>query len=66
MLPFTLDVARIHAQLCADLDAQGQTIGANDVIIAATALAHDLTVITGNVRHFERVAGLRVVVAPPL
>jgi tRNA(fMet)-specific endonuclease VapC len=65
VLPFNLDVARIHAQLCADLEIRGQTIGANDVIIAATALAHDLTVITGNVRHFKRVAGLRVVVAPP-
>ena len=64
VLPFTLEVARIHAQIWADLEMRGQTIGANDIVIAATALAHNLTVLTGNIRHFERVAGLKVVVAP--
>ncbi|MBW4699946.1 MAG: hypothetical protein KME03_19010 [Aphanocapsa lilacina HA4352-LM1] len=44
----------------ADSEGQGQPIGANDLLIAATARAHDLTLITHNVREFLRVAGLRV------
>ena len=31
-----------------------------DVLIAATALAHGLTLVTGNLRHFARVPGLRI------
>jgi len=31
-----------------------------DMQIAATAKAHDLTLVTGNVAHFERVPGLNI------
>ena len=31
-----------------------------DILIAATAIAHDLTMLTRNRRHFERVPGLRL------
>jgi len=31
-----------------------------DLVIAAIALSRDLTLVTGNVRHFERIPGLRV------
>lgn len=37
----------------------GQPIGAYDVLIAAIALANDLTLITHNVAEFSRIAGLR-------
>ena len=40
--------------------AQGTPIGHPDTQIAAIALANDLTVVTGNVRHFQRVPGLTV------
>jgi len=40
---------------------RGQPIGAHDLWIAATALAHGLGVATRNSAHFGRVAGLRVV-----
>jgi tRNA(fMet)-specific endonuclease VapC len=60
VLPFNLQIARVHAHLTADLAAVGQTIGTNDSIIAATALAHDREVMTHNVRHFRRVPGLVV------
>jgi tRNA(fMet)-specific endonuclease VapC len=35
-------------------------IGAHDAWLAATCLAHGLTLVTGNVREFQRVHGLRV------
>jgi predicted nucleic acid-binding protein len=58
ILPFTLEVARIHARLWADLQARGEVIGAHDIQIAATTLSHDLTLVSGNRRHFERVPEL--------
>jgi tRNA(fMet)-specific endonuclease VapC len=43
----------------AALEALGTPIGANDLWIAAHALAADLTLVTGNVSEFSRVDGLR-------
>lgn len=60
VLPFDLPVARVHAQLWAQLTAMGQLIGAHDLLIAATAVAHDHTVLTDNLRDFQRVPGLSV------
>lgn len=62
-LPFDLDAARTHARLLAELSAAGQMIGANDLVIAATALTRGYSVLTHNLRRFERVPGL-VVNAP--
>ena len=42
------------------LESQGTTIGPNDLLIAAISLANDLTLVTHNVREFNRVPGLRV------
>lgn len=60
VLPFGLAEARIHAGLYAELTTRGQRIGAHDLIIAATALAHDRAVLTKNLREFQRVPGLNV------
>ena len=60
VLPFDLDVARIHARIWADLAAKGQMIGAHDLIIAATALAHELAIATLNREHFDRIDASRV------
>jgi tRNA(fMet)-specific endonuclease VapC len=57
----TLDVARVHAQAWADLDAGGSVIGPHDLWIAATALTHGLGVVTRKAQEFARVPGLRVV-----
>ena len=46
--------------LVADLKKKGRTLPVLDSMIAATALAHGLTVATHNVRHFQD-AGIRVV-----
>jgi len=40
---------------------KGQLIGEDDLIIAATARCHDLSVLTDNVQEFSRVPGLRVI-----
>ena len=42
------------------LEAAGRPIGANDLFIAAHALALDLTLVTANIREFSRVPNLRV------
>ncbi|GFE72544.1 type II toxin-antitoxin system VapC family toxin [Novosphingobium sp. TCA1] len=53
------DGADIHyGRLRKDLEQQGKPIGANDMLIAAHALSLGATLVTDNVREFERVAGL--------
>lgn len=61
ILPFDVEVARIHSRIWADLASRGQMIGAHDLLIAATALFHHHSVITGNVREFDRVDGLKTI-----
>ena len=52
--------AGIAGRLRADLAARGTPIGPYDVLIAAIALANDLTLVTRNVDEFRRVEGLKV------
>jgi tRNA(fMet)-specific endonuclease VapC len=54
-------VARVHADIWSQLAAKGEVIGAHDLWIAATALAHGMGLATGNTREFKRVPGLRLV-----
>ena len=58
--PFEVPVARIYAQLWADLIKKGLQIGAHDLIIGATALSLGFSVATFNKRHFERIEGLKI------
>jgi tRNA(fMet)-specific endonuclease VapC len=50
--------AEIYGQVRADLARKGQMIGPNDLLIAAIALAHGLTLVTNNTGEFARVPGL--------
>ncbi|MEI6302339.1 MAG: type II toxin-antitoxin system VapC family toxin [Betaproteobacteria bacterium] len=59
-LPFDDRCAHDYGVIRADLAAQGTPIGANDLMIAAIARAHDLILVTHNTKEFSRVAGLRV------
>jgi tRNA(fMet)-specific endonuclease VapC len=59
-IPITEPVARIHADIWAQLAARGSTIGNHDLWIAATALTHGFGVATRNASDFRRVRGLRV------
>ena len=60
VFPFDLGVARIYARIWATLMQRGFTVGAHDLIIAATAISLDYTVITANRRDFEKIEGLRM------
>lgn len=59
-LPITSRIARLHAQIWAELQAKGEIIGAHDLWIAATALAHGLTLATANADEFKRVPALEI------
>ncbi len=59
ILPFSHAEAEQAAQIRAVLKSQGQPISAYDVLIAATALQHNLLMITANQREFDRVPGLQ-------
>lgn len=61
VLPFGRDEAYQWAGLDAQLRRQGNRIEAEDAMIAATALALGMTLVTGNTKHFDRVKGLKVV-----
>jgi len=60
LLPVDLACARAHARIWAELRQTGTMIGPHDLWLAATCVAHGLTMVTGNVREFERVPGLTV------
>jgi len=59
-VPFDRESAMRAGELNALLAADGVAIEVADVMIAATALCHDVPVVTGNVDHFERIGGLDV------
>ena len=61
VLPFDSAVSRRAAELRQDLERRGEGIGPLDTLIAATALAHNATLVTRNRREFGRVPGLQVV-----
>lgn len=60
IINFTTEIARIHAEIYAILARQGKLIGAHDLIIAATALAHGHALLTTNQHEFNRIPGLKV------
>jgi tRNA(fMet)-specific endonuclease VapC len=59
-LAFDSLAARHYALIRHDLERRGCIIGNNDLMIAAIAMANNLTVVTNNVDEFSRVQGLRV------
>ena len=60
VLPFDRAVAQVDGRLAADLADQGQPLAHADLQIAATALHHDLELVTGNLRHFGRIPDLHI------
>jgi tRNA(fMet)-specific endonuclease VapC len=61
VISFGREEAVEWGQIEASLRKQGKPIEAEDSIIAATAIKHGLTLVTGNTRHFERIEGLQLV-----
>ncbi len=60
VLPLESPADRFYGRLRTALEAAGQPIGGNDLLIAAHALALDCILVTGNEREFRRVDGLIV------
>jgi tRNA(fMet)-specific endonuclease VapC len=60
VLAYDAAAARRYGRLAASLLDDGVPIEVEDTMIAAHALSRRLTLITHNIRHFERVKGLRV------
>jgi tRNA(fMet)-specific endonuclease VapC len=58
-LDFDDRCAERYGQIRADLKRLGEPIGANDLLIAAIALANDLALATRNLKEFAKVPGLR-------
>jgi tRNA(fMet)-specific endonuclease VapC len=59
-LPFDDHAAEIYGELRAFLTTSGNLIGPNDLLIAAIALAHNVTLVTHNTREFSRVPHLNI------
>lgn len=60
VLPFDIAAARRYGEVRAELERHGVLLGDADLRIGAIALARGLTVVTGNVQHFQRITGLAV------
>lgn len=61
VLAFDLTIARVHSAVSAELDRAGRRVGAHDLMIAATAMAHDYRVATRDLRSFPKIPGLETV-----
>lgn len=60
VVPFDSRCAHLYSLIRTELEREGGTIGPNDLLIAATALAHDGVLVTNNVREFKRISRLRL------
>ena len=58
IVPFGEEEALLAGDILAELRKTGQTVGLEDVLIAASALSHKFAVITANTRHFSKIKGL--------
>jgi predicted nucleic acid-binding protein len=57
---FTSEEAMVFAVIRRDLRKRGELIDNMDLLIAATCIANNLTLVTGNKKHFARIRGLRI------
>lgn len=60
VLPYEASAARVFGRIAATLRSEGHPLPDADLQIAATAIRHGLSLVTGNVRHFERVPHLAI------
>jgi len=60
VLDFDLATTRCWASITGGLRSRGLPLPAPDLQIAATAIVNDLELVTGNLRHFERIPGLKL------
>ena len=60
VLPLNRRIMQRFARVRGELRRQGQIIGDPDILIAATAIHHRLTLVTRNIQHFSRIPGLEL------
>jgi tRNA(fMet)-specific endonuclease VapC len=60
VLPYDTGTAKIFGRIRAHLEETGIILPDADLQIAATALGHGLELVTGNLRHFSRIDGLKL------
>lgn len=58
VIPMSDSVGNIYGIIRADLEKKGQIIGNNDLWIAAHAMEQNITLVSNNIKEFERVPGL--------
>jgi len=59
VLDFDHAAGVLFGRIKAELKQSGKLINDSDLFIAATAISHDLVLVTNNLRHFERIPLLR-------
>ncbi len=60
IVPFDDNSSVIYSQIRGSLERKGQIIGPNDLILAATVVAHKGILITNNLSEFKRIKGLKI------
>ena len=58
--PLDLNITRVYAKLWSDLLKKGLKIGAHDLIIGATAISLNFSIATFNLRHFNKIEGIKL------
>ena len=60
VLPYDIGIAKIFGKIRAHLEETGTILPDADIQIAATAIGHNLELVTGNLRHFSRISNLKI------
>jgi tRNA(fMet)-specific endonuclease VapC len=60
VIEFDNEAAQAYGSIRAHLERIGTPIGSNDILIAGHARSRNMTLVTNNVREFDRVPGLKV------
>jgi tRNA(fMet)-specific endonuclease VapC len=58
--PLPVEVAQVYGGIRSSLEVRGETIGSNDLFIAAHAMVEGATLVTANTKEFIRVTGLKI------
>ncbi len=60
IIPFGDTEAEIYSEIRSELEKKGKPIGPNDLLIAASVISGNGTLITNNVNEFKRIPSLKV------
>lgn len=60
ILDFDRKSAEVYANIRSELERRGERLADADMMIASIALCHNMTLVTGNTRHFARIPGLKL------